>query len=170
MATDMVTGYIYFVESDAADNINWAPTVDNIVLAALYTEGTEYVKLPIPNHYKIVFNTGIVVIDSGAGSSFDERNAARGYGALSQGIETSITNAAQVMNFFMLDRHTSGSDATYKQVYMVIKYGATSYVKFVNAASSIVDYCKGAVINGALEWDESDPAKATIKLNWRSVW
>jgi len=169
MATDMVTGYIYFVESNT-DNIEWVPTVDNIIVGALYTEGTEYVKLPIPQHYKIGFSTGIVVTDSGAGSSFDERNAARGYRALSEGIETTLTNAAQVMNFFMLDRHTSGASATYKQVYMVIKYGAASYLKFVNAASTAVDYCKGAVINGELDWDESTPLNATIRLNWRSVW
>ena len=169
MATDMVTGYYYFVESNT-DNIEWVPTVDNIILGALYTEGTEYVKLQIPQHNKIGFTTGIVVTDSGAGSSFDERAAARGYKLLSEGIETTLTNAAQVMNFFMLDRHTSGAAATYKQVYMVIKYGTTSYVKFINAASTAVDYCKGAVISGELDWDQDDFLRATIRLNWRSVW
>ena len=169
MATDMVTGYMYFVESNT-DNIEWVPTVDDVIVGALYTEGTEYVKLQIPQHYKVLFNTGIVVTDSGAGSSFDERNAARGYQMLADGIETTRVNAAQVMNFFMLDRHTSGASATYKQVYLIIKTGAATYVKFVNAASSIVDYCKGAVINGEYDWDESDPLRATIKLIWRSVW
>ena len=170
MATDMVEGNVYFLESDAVLNINWVPTVDNIVLAALYTEGLEFVKLPFPMHVKTGFNTGIVVVDSGAGASFDERNAARGYQILANGIETTRVNAERVMNFFMLDRHTSGASATYKQVYMVIKTGATSYVQFVNAASTVVDYCKGAVIHGEMDWDESKPMNATIRLIWRSVW
>jgi len=169
MGTDMVTGYIYFLESDATDNINWVPTVDNIILGALYTEGTEYVKLQIPQHYKIPFVTGIIIKASGAGSSFDERNAARFYQMLANGIETTRVNAERVMNFFMLDRHTSGASATYKQVYAVAKH-SSGYVQFVNAASTVVDYCKGAVVSGEYDWDESDPLRGTIKLNWGSVW
>ena len=169
MATDMVTGYIYFVESDATNNINWVPTVDNIILGALYTEGTEYVKLQIPQHYKTQFVTGIIIKASGAGMSFTERNAARFYQMLANGIETTRANAEQVMNFFMLDRHTSGASATYKQVYMVVKH-SSGYVQFVNAASTAVNYCKGAVVSGELDWDESDPLRATIKLNWGSIW
>ena len=86
MATDMVIGYIYILESDAVDNINWVPTVDNIILGALYTEGTEFVKLEIPQKYKIPFKTGITVTDSGAGSSFDRRSARRAYLMLANGI------------------------------------------------------------------------------------
>lgn len=172
MATDMVTGYMYFIESDAVDNQNWVPTVDNIDLATNYTgqEGTEYVKLQIPKNYKVLFNTGIMIKASGAGSSFDERNAARFYQMLANGIETTRINAERIMNFFMLDRHTSGASATYKQVHLVIKYGATSYVKFVDASSTVRDYCKGAVTGGEYDWDESEPLIATIRLNWGSVW
>ena len=165
MATDMVTGYIYFVENEGA----WVPTVDDIDLATNFTEGTEFVKLQIPRHYKVPFVTGIIIKASGAGSSFDERNAARFYKMLSNGIETTRANAEQVMNFFMLDRHTSGASATYKQVYAVVKH-SSGYVQFVNAASSVVNYCKGAVVSGEYDWDESDPLRATIKLNWGSVW
>ena len=103
----MVVGNIYILESDAVDNINWVPTVDNIILGALYTEGTEYIKLEIPQKYKIQFKTGISVTDSGAGSSFDRRAARRAYLMLANGIETSRANAEVIRNFFMLDRHTS---------------------------------------------------------------
>jgi hypothetical protein len=170
MATDMVNGYIYFLESEAATNINWVPTVDNIILAALYTEGTEYVKLQIPESLKVAFKTGIIVIDSGGGSSFDYRPNRRAYNVLARGIETSRTNAATVRNFFMLDSHTSGAAATFKRYYMVIKYGTTTYEKFINAAGTAVDYCKGVVLDGYTTWRDDEPLVATVHLNWRSVW
>ena len=170
MGTDMVIGYIYILESDAVDNINWVPTVDNIILGALYTEGTEYIKLEIPQKYKIQFKTGITVTDSGAGSSFDRRSARRAYLMLANGIETSRANAALVRNFFMLDRHTSGSDAVFKRYYLVIKWGATDYEPFIDASSTSRDYCKGVVIDGETEWVEDESLKATVRLNWRSVW
>ena len=166
----MVTGYIYILESDAADNINWVHTVDNIILGALYTEGTEYIKLEIPRKYKIAFKTGITVTDSGAGSSFDRRAARRAYLMLANGIETSRSNAAVVRNFFMLDRHTSGAAATFKRYYLVIKWGATDYEPFIDASSMSRDYCKGVVIDGETEWSEDEPLVATVRLNWRSVW
>ena len=170
MATDMVTGNIYILESDAVDNINWVPTVDNIILGALYTEGTEYIKLEIPQKYKIQFKTGITITDSGAGSSFDRRSARRAYLMLANGIETSRDNAEIIRNFFMLDRHTSGSASVFKRLYLVIKYGATDYEKFIDASSTSREYCKGVVIDGETEWDETDPQVATVRLNWRSVW
>ena len=170
MATDMVNGYIYFIESDAAQNINWVPTVDNIILSVLYTEGTEYVKLQMPEQLKIAFKTGIIVTDSGGGSSFDYRPNRRAYQTLAQGIETSRANAATVRNFFMLDRHTSGAAATFKRYYMVVKYGTTTYEPFINAAGTSVDYCKGVILDGYTIWNEDDPLVATVYLNWRSVW
>ena len=166
----MVVGNIYIIESDAVDNNNWVPTVDNITLAAVFTEGPDFVKLEIPQKYKIPFKTGITVTDSGAGSSFDRRSARRAYLMLANGIETSRTNAATVRNFFMLDRHTSGSATTFKRYYLIVKWGATDYEKFIDASSTSRDYCKGVVIDGETEWDESDPLVATVRLNWRSVW
>ena len=166
----MVVGNIYILESDAVDNINWVPTVDNIILGALYTEGTEFIKLEIPQKYKIQFKTGITVTDSGAGSSFDRRSARRAYLMLANGIETSRDNAALVRNFFMLDRHTSGSDAVFKRYYLVIKWGTTDYEPFIDASSTLRDYCKGVVVDGETEWDEDTPLVETVRLNWRSVW
>lgn len=170
MATDMVSGYIYFVESDAADNIDWVHTVDNIILAVLYTEGTEYVKLQIPKNFKIRGKTGIEVFDSGGGSSFDERSNRRAYQMLADGVETTIANAARVVNFFMLDRHCSGASATFKRVYMVIKLFDGTYFPFRDASSTSRDYCKGVVLDWELNWDDDDPLRATVRLNWRSVW
>ena len=170
MATDMVNGYIYILESDAVDNVNWVPTVDNVILAGNYTEGTDFVKLEIPKKYKIKFKTGCKVTDSGAGSSFDLRSARRSYAMLANGIETSRANAEKIMNFLMLDRHTSGAAATFKRYYMIIKYDTTSYVQFIDASSTLRDYCKGDVIDGDLDWDGDDPLVVKIKLNWRSVW
>ena len=169
MATDMVVGYIYFLESDATDNINWVPTVDNIILAALYTEGTEYVKMQIPKNFKIRGKTGIIVNDSGGGSSFDYRPNRRAYAMLSNGVETTIANAAQVANFFMLERHTSGAAATFKRYYCVIKHTA-GYYPFINAAGTSVDYCKGVVLDWEVDWEMDDNERATVYLNWRSVW
>jgi hypothetical protein len=170
MATDMVIGNIYILESDATDNIDWVPNVDNIILGALYTEGTEYIKLEIPQKYKIQFRTGITVTDSGAGTSFDRRAARRAYLMLANGIETSRDNAALVRNFFMLDRHTSGTASVFKRYYLVIKWGATDYEPFIDASSTSRDYCKGVVINGDTEWDEDTSLVAIVRLNWRSVW
>ena len=166
----MVTGNIYILESDAVDNINWVPTVDNIILGALYTEGEEYIKLEIPQKYKIQFKTGIQVTDSGAGSSFDRRSARRAYLMLANGIETSRDNAETIRNFFMLDSHTSGDPTVFERLYLVIKYGATDYEKFIDASGTARDYCKGVVMDGETEWDGDEPSVATVRLNWRSVW
>ena len=166
----MVTGYIYILESDAADNQNWVPTVDNITLAGNYVEGDDFIKLQIPQKYKIQFKTGITVTDSGAGSSFDRRAARRAYLMLANGIETSRDNAETIRNFFMLDSHTSGDSTVFERLYLIIKYGTTDYEKFIDASSTSRDYCKGVVIDGETEWDGDDPLVATVRLNWRSVW
>ena len=165
----MVPGYIYFLESDATDNINWVHTVDNIILGALYTEGTEYVKLQIPKGFKIKGKTGIIVTDSGAGRSFDYRPNMRAYAMLANGVETTIANAARVANFFMLDRHTSGAAAVFKRYYCVIKHAA-GYYPFIDASSTSRDYCKGVVLDWEVDWDDDDDKRDTIRLNWRSVW
>ena len=169
MGTDMVVGYIYILESDGTDNIDWVPTVDNIILSALYTEGTEYVKLQIPKGFKIKGKTGIIVTDSGAGSSFDYRPNRRAYAMLADGVETTVANAARVANFFMLDRHTSGAAATFKRYYCVIKHAA-GYYPFIDASSTSRDYCKGVVLDWEVDWDKDDDKRATVRLNWRSVW
>ena len=170
MATDMVNRHIYFLESDAADNINWVPTVDNIILSALYTEGTEYVKLEMPTSYEVSGSTGITVKDSGGGSSFDERPNRRFYKMLAQGVETSTDNAERVCNFFMLDRHTSGAAATFKRYYAVVKKDTTNYVQFIDASSTLRDYCKGVVLKWKYKWHEDDNLVSTVYLDWRSVW
>jgi len=170
MATDMVIGYVYFLESNAADNINWVPTVDNIILSVLYTEGTEYCKLQLPEELRISFNTGIIVDDAGGGEGFDFRTNRRFFEVLAKGIETSRANAATVRNFFMLDRHTVGTAATFKRYYMVVKYGTTTYEPFVDHTSTVRDYCKGVVLNGDSMWRADTPLIAIVRLNWHSTW
>jgi len=169
MATDMIIGYIYFIESNAG-NQNWVHTVDSIDISGNYTEGTDFVKLEIPNIYKIKFHTGIKVVDSGGGASYADRTNRRGYALLTGGIETSRDNAETVRNFFMLESHCSGASATFKQYYMIIKYGTTDYEKFIDASGTPRDYCTGLIINGETSWDESEPNITMVKLNWKSVW
>lgn len=170
MATDMVIGYIYFVESNAVDNIDWVPTVDNIVLGALYTEGTEYCKLQIPEEIVIDAFTSIEATHTGGGTGFQTRPNARFYEALSKGIETSRSNAATVRNFFMLDRHTSGAAATYRQVYLVVKYSAAGYEKFVDHDSTSRDFCKGVVPHVKTVWRKDDYDRAMVFIDWISTW
>lgn len=165
----MVPGYIYVLESNE-DNVSWVPTVDNIVLGALYTEGEEYVKLQIPQDFKVKGKTGIVVVDSGGGHSYDDRPNKRAYAVLANGIETTIANGMQVANFFMLDRHCSGAEAVFKRYYLVIRLFDGTYVPFIDQNSDPQDYCKGVVLDWEVDWDEGDNQRVTVRLNWRSVW
>ena len=166
MATDMVNGNIYILENTGS----WVHTVDNITLSGFTGEGTDWVKLGIPKKYKIKFKTGIEVTNSGAGTSFDRRSARRAYAMLADGVGTSRTNAERIMNFLMLDRHTSGDPTVFKRYYLVVKHDTTSYVQFIDASSTVRDYCKGVVIDGDLDWKEDESLIVKIKINWRSVW
>ena len=166
MATDMVIGYMYFVENTGA----WVHTVDNINIAGFTGEGTDYVKLQIPEELKIGFDTGIKVDDAGGGEGFDFRTNRRFFEVLARGIETTRANAATVRNFFMLDRHCVSAAATFKRYYMVVKYGTTTYEPFVDHTSAVRDYCKGVVLNGDTMWRKDDYDRAIVRLNWHSVW
>lgn len=165
----MVIGYLYVIESNT-DNQNWVPTVDDIDLSTNYTEGLEFIKLQIPQTYRIRFKTGIIAYDSGSGRSYVYNTNRRAYAMLAEGIETSRDNAETIRNFFMLDRHCSGTKATNKALHLIIKYGTTDYEKFIDASSMPQDYCKGVVLDGETVWDEDEPQVATVRLNWRSVW
>ncbi|GAH70481.1 unnamed protein product, partial [marine sediment metagenome] len=118
MATDLTHGYIYFLEKDAVDNQDWGHVVGDIDLDN-FTNGTDVVKLQIPKNFKIRGKTGISVVESGGGHSYDERPNTRAYQMLANGVETTIANAATVANFFMLDRHTSGASATFNSYHAV---------------------------------------------------
>ena len=174
MATGLSDGYIYFLESDAVDNDDWigdhAGDPDNADISGM-AEGTEHCKIPLPKTWRKTFHTGIIVKDSGGGTSFDMRAATRGYSILPMGFVTSIANANLVEKFFMIDRHTSGASATFVEYYIVIRFGAGSYAEFKDAsASGMKKYCPVRVIVGHSIWNESNPLVMTLKLNIRSVW
>lgn len=174
MATTLTSGYIYFVESESVGGDDWindhAGDPDAIDLDAM-TEGTEYCKIELPKRWVKTFRTGITVTDAGGGTSFEHRASIRGYSLLSEGLKTSIANANLVEQFFMIDRHTSGSDAIFKGYYLVVKFATSSYAEFKDAsASAMKEYCPIRVISGSSTWDENSPQSMTIRLNTRSKW
>ena len=57
---------------------------------------------------------------SGAGKSYDERNAARFYSFMERGVMTTLAKANLVDKFIMSDRHTSGASATFKRYYLIL--------------------------------------------------
>jgi len=171
MGIALTPGHVYFLESDAAQNQDWIAGGATTIDLTNFTEGTEYCKLELPQRWRKQFTTGIRVTDAGAGTSFDFRSARRGYGIVAGGIETSITNANLVEQFFMLDRHTSGASATFYDYYMVVIFSATVFVKFKdNSASTMKDYCPVRVTGGETIWSESTPQTVIFRATIRSVW
>ena len=173
MATSLSDGFIYFVESEAVGGDDWindhAGDPDAIDLDAM-TEGTEYCKLEIPRRFRIQFNTGIVVTDAGGGTSFDDRASKRGFTMLNEGVSTTRANANLITKFFMIDRHTSGLSATFKNYYLIIRFAASDYIEFIDHNNASKEYCPVRVSNGETIWDNSAPATSTIRINCRSIW
>ena len=173
MAIDLSDGYIYFIESDGGDNDDWigdhAGDPDALDLTN-YTEGTEYCKLEFPKRWKKIFNTGMNIYPSGGGVSFQLRPNRRFYQLLSQGIETSRANGDLVEGFFTINRHTASSATTYKDYYVIVRFGASDYVKFTDADGNRKEYCKGAVTGGDVTWTENNPANVIISLSFDSIW
>ena len=161
-------GYIYFIESEAAQQ-NWLHDPDTIVIGN-FTEGTHYCKYAFPQKWVKAFATGMVITPSGGGVSFQLRPNRRYYNALAQGILTSRANADLVEKFFMDDRHTAASIASYKTYYLIIRFGASDYVNFTDHDNNRREYCKGAVTSGENIWNENDPANVLVRLNFESIW
>ena len=173
MATAPTAGYIYFVESESVGGDDWITDHagdPDLMDLSLMTEGTEFCKLEIPQRWRKQFTTGIVVTDAGGGTSFDLRSARRGYMLSAEGIETSITNADLVEQFFMIDRHTSGASATFKAYYMVIYLGVNLHVKFKDSTTSaMLSYCPVRSMGGEIVWTEDKPQTVIFRANVRSV-
>ena len=165
----LTDGYIYLIESDAGDNQNWLHAPNDIVIGN-FTEGTDYVKLQMPSQYKKNFFTGVVVKSGSGGNEYDLRSARRWYKILTQGIETSKTNADLIESFCMSERHTSGLTTTFVRYYLIIRESSTVYVKFTDSGGTRRDYCKGIVLGGDVTWTKSRSLVAVIKLDFRSVW
>lgn len=161
-------GYIYFIEAEAAQQ-NWLHDPDTIVIGN-FTEGTHYCKLEIPQKWIKAWSTGMVITPSGGGRSFQLRPNRRFFAIMSQGIKTSIANGDLVEGFFTIDRHTAASASTYKNYYLIIRRGSSDYVKFTDHDSNRREYCKGAVTDGDMTWNENDPQNVIIRVNFQSIW
>ena len=170
MAIGLTVGYIYFLESDAGDNQNWIAGGASTIDLTNFTEGTEFCKLEIPQRWRKQFSTGIVVTDAGGGTSFDFRSAKRGYTLLSEGVESSTTNADLVEKFFLIDRHTSGASATFKEYFMVIINDTAGYVTFIDASNAVKTFCPVRASGGEIVWNENSSQTVIFRVNVRSVW
>jgi len=169
MAIALTPGYIYFLESDAGSNQNWVAGGATTIDLTTFTEGTEYCKLKLPQRWRKRWSTGIKVTDAGGGSSFDRRASRRGYGMLPESFVTSVANANLIEKFFMIDRHTSGLAATFKDYYMVVIFTASSFAEFISAGSASLNYCPVRALFGDSVWSDATPLVMSVRLNVRSV-
>jgi len=165
----LTDGYFYFIESEAADNQNWLPTPDNIVIGN-FTEGTDYCKLQIPSTFQSPFTTGAVINTGSDGNQYMNISAKRAYKFLLDGIETSVSNANTIDKFIMSDRHTSGIPASRKWYYLIVRFGASNYVKFTDGEGTQRDYCRGIIMDGVRIWNKSDNFRVKVHINFGSVW
>lgn len=165
----LTDGYIYFIESEVADNQNWLHNPDNIVIGS-FTEGTDYCKLQFPNNFQVPFGTGAVINTGSSGNQYMNISARRFYKFLADGIEASIANANTIDQFIMSNRHTSGVIGTRKWYYLVIRFAASSYVKFTDGGGTQRDYCKGIIVDGVRVWNKAKPLIMKIHINFGSVW
>ena len=167
MAIDLTPGFIYFLESEVATNQDWIAGGATTIDLTLFTEGTEYCKIEIPKRWKKGFHTGIIVTDSGGGTTYSYNTGRKGYNILPMGLETSVANADLVEKFFMISAHNTGVITNY---YMVIIFTATVFATFVNAADASKDFCPVVCIGGDVSWSEAEPQIATVRLQVRSIW
>jgi len=173
MPVALTSGYIYFLESDAVDNQDWviisSPTDPEDIDLTNFTEGTEYCKLEIPQRWQKKFATGIIITDSGAGSSFAYHTGRRGYSILAEGIKSSVANADLVEKFFMIAAHNTAG-ASFNDYYMVIKFATNTYATFIDETSTSQKYCRIRCQGGEVNWTESDPNTAIVRIQVRSLW
>ena len=167
MAIDLIPGYLYFLESEAATNQNWIAGGATTIDLTLFTEGTEYCSIELPKNWKKRFSTGIIVTNSGGGTTFSYNTGRRGYSILSRGLETSVANAELVEKFFMISAHNTGVITNY---YMVIPFSATDFATFINAADASKDFCPVVCTGGEVIWDGEKPKNAMVRLQVRSIW
>lgn len=173
MATAPTAGYFYFIESDGTDNDDWITDHGgdpDLLDLDLFTEGTDYCKIEIPQNLKTSFYTGHNISDVGSGLSYDLRNAKRGYKGFLKGLVTSRANAKLLDQFFMSDRHTSGETATYKTYYWIVYFGVNDHWPFTDHNSNQKSYCKGAILGGDINWFEQKSLTISTTLHWRSIW
>ena len=170
LANDLLDGYIYFLESDAVRNQNWAPTVANIDLATNYTEGLEFCKLKLPKQWIKKMGTGITIDDASGGSSYMTRTSRKSYLCTIIALEVVGSDVEKIEQFIMDADHTASSGSTFKQYYMIIRRSVSDYELFTDASDTRQDYCKGAILEFEITWHESQSRVATIRIMFRSNW
>ena len=168
----LTPGRIYFIESEAAQQdwiTNNAGDPDAIVIGN-FTEGLHYCSITIPEGFSISGFTGAIVTPSGAGKSFDLRNAKRFFKAINQGISTSLANINLVNKFIFSDRHVSGSGTVFKRYHMIVYFGTNLHFEFTDAADNRVSYCTGIIISAISKFTDVQTLIFRIYINWDSVW
>ena len=130
----------------------------------------DYVSVNIPRGFTRNSFTGAVVTPSGAGKSFDQRNATRFYKLLQSGFQTSLANANLIDKFAMSDRHVSGATAVFKRYYAIAYFGTNNHLEFTDADDNRKSYCRGIIIRVATQWVSSDTLNFIVRINWDSVW
>ena len=174
MATALTPGRFYLIEAagDLGAQTDWIVAggdPDTIDLDQ-FTEGLTYVEITIPEGFTRRSNTGIVVTPSGAGKSYDERNAARFYSAMERGVLTTLAKANLVDKFIMSDRHTSGSDPPFTRYYLIVYFGVNAHLEFTDSTDTRRGYCRGAVPVATTQWSDSHSLKFLMRLTWLSIW
>ena len=170
--TALSEGYIYFIESEALQQ-NWLTNPHNIDLDN-FTEGLHYCKIELPTRDQTGGVTGISIIDSGAGTSYDDRTNRYSYSGQNNGLITSRANVWLVDQFIMNSRHTAASPDTYMDYYMIKKYDTAdandSYEPFMDDTGTQRRYCKGAILNWHRTWMQSAPNYFSLFINFKSCW
>ena len=170
MANDLLDGYIYFLESDAVRNQNWAGVVANIDLAGNYTEGTDFCKLKLPKQWIKKMGTGITIDDASGGKSFMKRTDRKGYLCTIVGLEVIGADAKLIEKFTMDHDHTASLPADFVHYYMIIRRTVSDYEEFTDNSDTRQDYCHGAILEAEITWHESQNLVATIRIVFRSAW
>ena len=171
MATNLSDGYIYFIESDAADNQNWVTTPGNIDLDN-FTEGTDYCKLEIPKQWAKECYTGIQVEVASGGKGFQTRTSRRYYKVMIQSNEEIGSDIHNIDKFFTSDRHTASSSSTFTDYYLVICRDESSndFEEFTDSSNNRRDYCKGVVTKCMIIWNESENLRGKVQIEFMSSW
>ena len=130
----------------------------------------DYVSVNIPRGFTRNSFTGAVVTPSGAGKSFDQRNATRFYKLLQGGFQTSLANANLIDKFAMSNRHTSGATAVFKRYYAIVYFGTNNHLEFTDGNDNRKSYCRGIIIRVATQWVSDDTLNFIVRINWDSVW
>ena len=172
MATALSDGKVYLIESDAADNQNWAPTPGNIDLDN-FVQGDEYCVLNLPKRWTKKGMTGIQVSTASGGDGFMNRTYRRAYMVQIAANEEIGANAHYVDEFIMNNRHTATSGTTFTDYYLVIcrdEDGANGFELFTNDSGSQVGYLKGVVTEYQITWLEGQNLRANIQFTFVGTW